>query len=197
MGVPLGPRGLTWRATAPHTLFWVEALDGGDPRAEVAHRDRLMRLRAPFDGEAEEVVRTEHRMVSWSTWTAEGSWATPLGGRWDGAAGIAGGEGGAGGVAVGSCWSSGVGVSSDTSTSSLQARATSQDMGRVARGAPGAMLPLCGPQDTLRPQVSGVATVKRLPHGRREVSGSASQGCRRVRVPPRGPQIACAGAAPC
>ncbi len=72
-GVPLGPRGISWRATAPHTLFWVEALDGGNPVAEVPHRDRLMRLSAPFTGEAQEVFRAEHRIVSWQNgWGAEG-----------------------------------------------------------------------------------------------------------------------------
>ena len=51
-GVPVGPREASWRATAPHELFWVEALDGGNPVAKAAHRDRLMRLRAPFTGAA-------------------------------------------------------------------------------------------------------------------------------------------------
>jgi len=72
-GVPLGPRGADWRATAPHTLYWVEALDGGDPVAEATHRDRLMRLNAPFNGEPEEVFKAEHRIVSWhGGWGAEG-----------------------------------------------------------------------------------------------------------------------------
>jgi dipeptidyl aminopeptidase/acylaminoacyl peptidase len=72
-GVPLGPRDTSWRATAPHTLFWVEALDGGDPVAEVPHRDRLMRLNAPFTAEPEEVFRAEHRIQTWqSVWGAEG-----------------------------------------------------------------------------------------------------------------------------
>jgi dipeptidyl aminopeptidase/acylaminoacyl peptidase len=62
-GVPMGPRSVSWRPTAPHTLFWVEALDGGDPLAEVSHRDRLMRLEAPFKGAAEEVFRAEHRIL--------------------------------------------------------------------------------------------------------------------------------------
>jgi dipeptidyl aminopeptidase/acylaminoacyl peptidase len=71
-GVPLGPRGVTWRATAPHTLFWVEALDGGNPVAEAPHRDRLMHLEAPFTGEPQEVFRAEHRIVSWrSGWGAQ------------------------------------------------------------------------------------------------------------------------------
>ncbi len=60
-GVPEGPRWVSWRATAPHTLYWLEALDGGDPVAEVPHRDRLMRLDAPFTDAPEEVFRMEHR----------------------------------------------------------------------------------------------------------------------------------------
>ncbi len=72
-GVPLGPRGVSWRATAPHTLFWVEALDDGNPVAKVPHRDRLMRLEAPFTGEPEEVFRAEHRIASWQRgWGPEG-----------------------------------------------------------------------------------------------------------------------------
>ncbi|MDJ0762814.1 MAG: prolyl oligopeptidase family serine peptidase [Myxococcota bacterium] len=72
-GVRLGPRGVSWRATAPHTLFWVEALDGGDPVAKAPHRDRLMRLNAPFKAEPEEVFKAEHRIRSWqSGWGSEG-----------------------------------------------------------------------------------------------------------------------------
>ena len=72
-GVPLGPRDASWRATAPHELYWVEALDGGNPVAEAEHRDRLMRLRAPFTGAPEEVFRAEHRIVDWQDgWGAEG-----------------------------------------------------------------------------------------------------------------------------
>ncbi|MHC4632565.1 MAG: prolyl oligopeptidase family serine peptidase, partial [Planctomycetota bacterium] len=70
-GAPLGPRSVSWRPTAAHTLFWVEALDGGDPLAKVPHRDRFMRLRAPFTRDPEEVYRAEHRI--WQmTWGAEG-----------------------------------------------------------------------------------------------------------------------------
>jgi len=72
-GVPLGPRSISWRATAPHTLFWTEALDGGDPVAEVPHRDRLMRLEAPFTAEPIEVFKAEHRISGYSMyWGAEG-----------------------------------------------------------------------------------------------------------------------------
>jgi dipeptidyl aminopeptidase/acylaminoacyl peptidase len=72
-GVALGPRSISWRPTAPHTLFWVEALDGGNPVAEVPHRDRLMRLGAPFTAEPQEVFRAEHRIQPWrNAWGAEG-----------------------------------------------------------------------------------------------------------------------------
>lgn len=71
-GVPLGPRSVSWRPTAPHTLFWVEALDGGDPVAKVSHRDRLMRLGAPFTAEPKEVFRAEHRIQPWrNAWGAQ------------------------------------------------------------------------------------------------------------------------------
>jgi dipeptidyl aminopeptidase/acylaminoacyl peptidase len=72
-GVPLGPRSVSWRPTAPHTLFWIEALDGGDPVAKVPHRDRLMRLDAPFTAEPKEVFRAEHRIQPWrNAWGADG-----------------------------------------------------------------------------------------------------------------------------
>ena len=51
----------------------VEALDGGNPVAKAPHRDRLMRLEAPFTGEPEEVFKAEHRIVGWqSGWGADG-----------------------------------------------------------------------------------------------------------------------------
>ena len=71
-GVRTGPRNISWRPTAPHTLFWVEALDQGDPLKKVPHRDRIMRLEAPFSAEASEVFRAEHRLAAWNLWTAEG-----------------------------------------------------------------------------------------------------------------------------
>jgi dipeptidyl aminopeptidase/acylaminoacyl peptidase len=60
-GVATGPRGVDWRPTEGATLVWWEALDGGDPRRKVAFRDRLMMLRAPFNGAPVEVYKTQHR----------------------------------------------------------------------------------------------------------------------------------------
>jgi len=70
-GVPMGPRSFSWRATAPHTLYWVEALDGGNPVAEASHRDKLMRLTAPFTEEPEEVFKAEHRIAGLQGWCAD------------------------------------------------------------------------------------------------------------------------------
>jgi dipeptidyl aminopeptidase/acylaminoacyl peptidase len=72
-GVPLGPREVSWRATAPHQLYWIEALDGGNPVAEADYRDRLLRLEAPFTGQPEEIYKAEHRIADWAdNWGAEG-----------------------------------------------------------------------------------------------------------------------------
>ena len=70
-GVTLGPRAVSWRATAPASLIWIEALDGGDPAAEASHRDKLMMLDAPFRADPREVFRAEHRIRYWR-WGAEG-----------------------------------------------------------------------------------------------------------------------------
>jgi dipeptidyl aminopeptidase/acylaminoacyl peptidase len=72
-GVPTGPRNYAWRPTEPATLVWVEALDGGDPRREVPHRDRLLLLKAPFRDAPREFVKTEHRFA--------GLWWFETGGR--------------------------------------------------------------------------------------------------------------------
>lgn len=62
-GVVTGPRRVGWSETAPATLWWVEALDGGDPATPAAHRDRMLELAAPFEGEPREWHRLAHRCV--------------------------------------------------------------------------------------------------------------------------------------
>ncbi len=66
-GVPTGPRSVSWRPLEPATLVWAEALDEGNPENKVPHRDRLLRLAAPFSGEASEFARLEHRFsgIDW------------------------------------------------------------------------------------------------------------------------------------
>jgi len=46
--VPTGPRSFDWRSDVPATLYWAEAQDGGDPKAEAAIRDNVYTLSAPF-----------------------------------------------------------------------------------------------------------------------------------------------------
>jgi len=66
-GVRTGPRSLNWRPLRPASLVWVEALDGGDPTREVQHRDRVLILDAPFDGDPRELATTEERFggIAW------------------------------------------------------------------------------------------------------------------------------------
>lgn len=45
-----GPRAIDWRSDAPATLVWAETQDGGDPARQVAVRDRIFTLAAPFRG---------------------------------------------------------------------------------------------------------------------------------------------------
>jgi len=67
--VRLGRRNIEWRADAPATLVWAEALDGGDMRAEVAHHDRVFRWAAPFEDEPEVLIDIERRFagIEWGT----------------------------------------------------------------------------------------------------------------------------------
>ncbi len=65
-GVVTGPRQFWSSPLADAAVYWVEALDGGDPRNKVPHRDRLMRLDAPYTGEAREVHKTAGRLVNLS-----------------------------------------------------------------------------------------------------------------------------------
>src|SRR5207237_499797 len=47
-GVETGPRGTHWRPDQPNTILWAEALDGGDSKAKVPFRDKVMALGGPF-----------------------------------------------------------------------------------------------------------------------------------------------------
>jgi dipeptidyl aminopeptidase/acylaminoacyl peptidase len=59
--VPTGVRSATWRNDADATLVWVEALDGGDARAEAPERDRIFMLEAPFAGEPQTLMTLSDR----------------------------------------------------------------------------------------------------------------------------------------
>lgn len=59
-GVPVGPRGIDWMPGGGHALWWTEALDGGDPKAEVPHRDQVLVLAEPT-GTPQPWFQTQHR----------------------------------------------------------------------------------------------------------------------------------------
>ncbi len=65
--VDAGPRGIGWRADAPATLAWIEAMDGGDPARQSATRDRVVTLSVPFTGTPVQhlAVATRVRGVTW------------------------------------------------------------------------------------------------------------------------------------
>ena len=62
-----GPRNIAWRADAPATLVWVEAMDGGDPARAATTRDRVVTLDAPFTAKPVQhvAVGTRVRGVTW------------------------------------------------------------------------------------------------------------------------------------
>jgi len=74
-----GRRGVDWRSDRPATLYWLEALDGGDPAQVVEHRDVLFCLDAPFTAEPQVLWRSQYRFrrIRWGredvalTWEQE------------------------------------------------------------------------------------------------------------------------------
>ncbi len=69
-GVPVGPRAVRWQPLHDARLIWTEALDGGDPRKKVAHRDKVMALEAPFTGKPGPIMEVEHRSTGFA-WLPE------------------------------------------------------------------------------------------------------------------------------
>jgi len=62
-----GPRGYNWRSDKPSTVYWVEAIDGGDYKKEMKYHDQVYMLSAPFNGEASKFIATEMRFngITW------------------------------------------------------------------------------------------------------------------------------------
>src|SRR5262249_29917080 len=56
-GVRPGPRDWRWHPVLPATVTWAEALDGGNPKAKVPFRDKVMTLGAPFTAEPLEIAK--------------------------------------------------------------------------------------------------------------------------------------------
>ncbi|GAA4009454.1 S9 family peptidase [Hymenobacter fastidiosus] len=67
--VPTGAREHGWRDDVPATVYWVEAQDGGDPKAPAAIRDKLFTLASPFTADAQELVALplRYRNIIWGT----------------------------------------------------------------------------------------------------------------------------------
>jgi len=63
MAVRKGKRGLSWRPDKPATLYYVEALDGGDPKMKVDYRDALYQWEAPFSGTPVLISKTISRFA--------------------------------------------------------------------------------------------------------------------------------------
>ena len=70
-GVITGPRAHRWAPLDASTLIWVEALDKGDIKNKVPHRDRILSLSAPFTGEPVAVANTQYRYGG-ASWTDAG-----------------------------------------------------------------------------------------------------------------------------
>lgn len=67
MATRTGKRGMTWRGDQPATLVWTEALDKGDPAVDVKFRDAVYELKAPFNGQPKQILKTEQRFggIEW------------------------------------------------------------------------------------------------------------------------------------
>ena len=61
MATQTGKRRISWRADQPATLYWVEALDQGDPELEVEYRDQVFMQKAPFSAAPQKVIKTINR----------------------------------------------------------------------------------------------------------------------------------------
>src|SRR5690606_4018130 len=58
-----GKRMLTWRADKPNTLFFVQALDGGDANKPVDFRDELFTWEYPFSAEPKSLTKVKDRFA--------------------------------------------------------------------------------------------------------------------------------------
>ncbi|ARV59336.1 peptidase S9 [Nostocales cyanobacterium HT-58-2] len=65
--VRTGRRSISWRSDTKATLYWIEALDNGDPTCDVPKRDALFELDAPFTNTPKQLWQSEYRFhnVAW------------------------------------------------------------------------------------------------------------------------------------
>ncbi|MDD4747572.1 MAG: prolyl oligopeptidase family serine peptidase [Salinivirgaceae bacterium] len=59
-----GKRNMSWRDDKPASLYFVEALDGGDPAKEVEYRDELYSWDAPFTNAPVSLMKTKQRFYT-------------------------------------------------------------------------------------------------------------------------------------
>ena len=67
MSVRKGNRGFSWRLDKPASIYYVNALDGGDPKNDVEFRDEIFQLDSPFDMAPIKILKMENRYyrISW------------------------------------------------------------------------------------------------------------------------------------
>ena len=67
MAVRTGMRNVFWRSDQPASIYWTEALDGGDPAKEVPFRDAVYTLPTPFMGKKHLLLKTRNRFsfIDW------------------------------------------------------------------------------------------------------------------------------------
>lgn len=65
--VRTGKRSLGWRSDMPATLYYVEALDGGDQSRKAEYRDQIYTWDAPFNAEPKALYKTKERFsdIDW------------------------------------------------------------------------------------------------------------------------------------
>lgn len=71
MSARKGKRNMSWRRDTPATLYFVEALDEGDPANEVDFRDEVFLWEAPFTKNPTSLVKTKQRFagIQWGNET--------------------------------------------------------------------------------------------------------------------------------
>jgi len=67
MAVRTGIRNIFWRSDQPASLYWTEALDGGDPANEADFRDAVYTLSSPFINKKQLLIKTQNRFsfINW------------------------------------------------------------------------------------------------------------------------------------
>ncbi|MFN3849799.1 MAG: prolyl oligopeptidase family serine peptidase [Spirosomataceae bacterium] len=62
----VGQRNHNWREDVPASVYWTEALDGGNPKTKIAFRDAVFTLDAPFTGEPKNIYKSVNRFAGFA-----------------------------------------------------------------------------------------------------------------------------------